>query len=157
MMGEAAKGVLTVVLFGALAAAGYFGARHWQDGEPAYARAEPDRPCDLRSGPCATGLGDAGGELRFVIEPRDIPLMRPLVLRVEVGGIAPAGVEVEIRGLNMDMGLNRTVLQDDGEGVWTGETILPICSQRRMEWEAAVRLQADSWLEIPFRFDTRRP
>jgi len=42
-------------------------------------------------------------------------------------------------------------------GVWTGETILPICSQREMKWEAAVRLDADSRSEIPFLFRTSRP
>jgi hypothetical protein len=56
----------------------------------------------------------------------------------------------------MDMGLNRTLLQGIQDGRWEGETILPICSQRRMQWEAAVRLDGDGRFEVPFVFDTRR-
>ena len=71
--------------------------------------------------------------------PRDIPLMQPLRIDVRTEGLAARAVTVEIRSLNMDMGLNRTPLVATGNGHWRGETILPICSQRTMEWEAAVR------------------
>ena len=64
---------------------------------------------------------------------------------------------VEIRGLNMEMGLNRTQLTPIGEGSWAGETILPVCSQRRMEWEAAVQLDLEQRYELPFLFHTTRP
>jgi hypothetical protein len=93
----------------------------------------------------------------FSISPGEIPLMKPLKLAVITEGLAPETMVVEIRGLNMEMGLNRTQLTPIAEGGWAGETILPVCSQRRMEWEAALQLDLDRRYEVPFRFHTTRP
>lgn len=147
--------IMAALVFAALAAAGYLLARYWQTAQPAYSRIEVGAPCDLRAGPCSVSV--AGGLLEFAIGPRDIPLMRPLSLQVEVANMAVEGVTVEIRGLNMDMGLNRTRLHPLGNGRWQGETILPICSQRVMEWEAAVQLTGAPDVEVPFTFHTSRP
>lgn len=137
------------------AVASYTAARLWQEDGSAYQRTAVVSGCDLEAGPCQQTLG--GGEISFSITPRPIPLMRTLTLAVGLSGVDAAAVVVEIRGLNMDMGLNRVRLQRDGSGVWRGETILPVCSQRRMEWEAAVRLDSGSGYEIPFLFNTTRP
>jgi hypothetical protein len=83
--------------------------------------------------------------------------MKTLELTVSTTDLPVRGVSVDIRGLNMDMGLNRTVLERGGDGRWRGETILPVCSQRRMQWEAAVRLETTPPLEVPFAFATLRP
>ena len=137
-----------------LVALGYAGARYWQAGGDGFTRLPPSAECDLRAGPCRQALG--GGVVTFGIEPRAIPLMQPLRLTVSTDGLDVDEALVEIRGLNMDMGLNRTRLQRDGDGLWLGETILPICSQRRMNWEAALRLIGRERLEIAFPFDTER-
>jgi hypothetical protein len=99
----------------------------------------------------------AGGWVDFSIEPASVPLMKTLALAVTTQGLDVRGVTVEIRGLNMDMGFNRTPLSRAAGGRWTGETILPVCSQRRMEWEAAVQLDVGPRLEVPFAFRTERP
>lgn len=138
-----------------MTAAGFFGARLWQSMEGGYTRVGAPGDCDLRAGPCERAV--AGGRLVASITPREIPLMQPLQLDVRTEGLAAKAVTVEIRGLNMDMGLNRTPLVQDGDGHWRGETILPICSQRTMEWEAAVRVHAGERLEVPFGFRTTRP
>lgn len=83
--------------------------------------------------------------------------MKTLELEVATKGLDVRAATVEIRGLNMDMGLNRTLLSREADGLWRGETILPICSQRRMKWEAAVQLDAGQGLEVPFAFHTTRP
>jgi hypothetical protein len=83
--------------------------------------------------------------------------MHTLGLRVSTEGVAIDEVVVEIRGLNMAMGLNRTGLIQAGEGLWSGETILPVCSQRTMQWEAAVQLRGKARHEVPFPFFTTRP
>ena len=86
-------------------------------------------------------------------------MMKTLELEVRTRGLKIDGVVVDIRGLNMDMGLNRTELSPDAAGGWSGRAVLPVCSRSRMEWEAQVRLRdpgaAFEWL-VPFRFDTRR-
>lgn len=137
-----------------VASASYTLARYWQDRDSHYRRLAPVADCDLHAGPCRAVLAD--GEVELSISPRAIPLMTPLQIAVSVSGLDAAAVVVEIRGLNMDMGLNRVRLQHV-DGVWRGETILPVCSQRRMEWEAAVRLDAGGSYELPFVFWTTRP
>jgi hypothetical protein len=125
------RDALTLLGLVLLAVAAYFAARHWQADQVSYARVEPLDACDLRTGPCR--------------QPVD-------------GGLTERAVQVEIRGLNMAMGLNRTPLTRMPGGGWQGETILPICSQTRMRWEAAVRLDtAGQGFEIPFPFQTFRP
>ena len=147
------KGALVLGLL-VLVAIGYGGARYWQTSGDGFARLELSADCDLRDGPCRHARG--GGVITFAVEPRTIPLMQPLRLEVTTEGMGADEVLVEIRGLNMDMGLNRTRLQRAADGRWRGETILPICSQTRMHWEAAVRLTGRERLEIPFPFITER-
>lgn len=144
-----------IVMFVVLAGAAFLVARSWQARDAtSFQRLTAPDSCDLRAGPCARQIGE--GQVSFEITPADIPLMKTLTLRVTTNQLEVAGIVVEIRGLNMDMGLNRTVLQRDQEDVWIGETILPLCSQRRMEWEAAVQLVTPTPMEVPFRFATRR-
>jgi hypothetical protein len=149
-------GTLFVAACVLLAFLAYHLTRSWQTQQPRYDRVALPGACDLRLGPCGQRVG--GRRLSFSISPTSIPLMQPLKLLVEVDGPAVQGVSVEIRGLNMDMGLNRNRLVQAGRGRWEGETILPVCSQRTMRWEAAVRVDGgDGRFEVPFLFHTRRP
>ena len=149
------RGIMILLGFAALGGLAYLAAYHWQAQQTRqYSRVQAVEDCDLRAGACRRAV--AGGWVSLSITPRTIPLMQPLHLSVEIDGLVAHAVQVEIRGLNMDMGLNRTLLQGIQDGRWEGETILPICSQRRMQWEAAVRLDGDGRFEVPFVFDTRR-
>jgi len=152
---EKVRGALILLGFALIAAVAFFWARHWQSEQLGFVRIDPVVDCDLRAGPCRETA--AGGSVTLSIAPSDIPLMKTLRLAVVTEGLAARDATVEIRGLNMDMGLNRTVLSRTDAGRWEGETILPICSQRRMEWEAAVRVVAEQRIEVPFRFHTSRP
>jgi hypothetical protein len=149
-----AQGLISVLVAGFLAVGGFLLARQWQVDSASYQRIAGPADCDLRAGPCRVTLPH--GELAFSISPNDIPLMQTLTLEVETNVAGVEGVVVDIRGLNMDMGLNRTQLSAGGGGSWRGETILPICSQRRMEWEAAVQLAGPRAVEAPFPFATVR-
>jgi len=149
--------VRLLVIFALLAAVGYFAAREWR-GTPAEAVIiDAAEGCDIAVGSCVTELPD-GGELLFEITPRPIPLMQPLsvVARVSDSRLQPS--RLDITGLNMEMGLNRTKLVLQQAGQWQGETILPICSQRRMHWQAALLLNgADRQFRLIYRFHTLRP
>lgn len=154
-MGALLRGIAAVLIFAGLAALGFFGARHWQAAEPTHQRLAGPSDCDLRAGPCVQPLHD--GRVWLSISPARIPLMKTLVLEVRPEGLEVDAVVVDIRGLNMDMGLNRTTLKSFDDHVWRGETILPVCSQRRMQWEAAVQIDIGDRFEIPFEFETTRP
>jgi hypothetical protein len=96
--------------------------------------------------------------LLLEITPHPIPLMQPLkvVARVSDSELQPS--RLDITGLNMEMGLNRTSLAAQAPGHWQGETILPICSQRRMHWQAALLLDdGDKQYWLHYRFYTLRP
>ena len=154
-MDEKVRVGLALVLLALLAVAAFYGTRYWQATQGAWTRVVSQVDCDLNRGPCRQPL--SGGAVVFSVLPSTIPLMKPLSLSLVTDGVQVDAVVVEIRGLNMDMGLNRTRLERTAEHVWSGETILPVCSQRKMEWEAAVLLEMEGRFEVPFRFHTTRP
>ncbi len=120
----------------------------------AVAPVDPD--CDLRSGPCVGKFPD-GTEVSFSIEPRSIPLVKPLQLKAKVNGVSAQGVEVDFVGLNMDMGFNRSKLKAQGGGMFSGSGVLPVCIMTVMEWEARVLVKTKGGLiAAPFRFNTTR-
>jgi hypothetical protein len=149
-----AGSVLSALVLVALAGGAFLTARHWQGGETEYRRLNPGAGCELQQGSCLQPV--EGGSVRLSISPPDIPLMQTLDMRVELDGLEPRAVAVEIHGLNMDMGLNRTLLQPSGSGAWGGQTILPICTLRRMDWEAVVRLDDGEAVEVAYLFSTWR-
>lgn len=152
-MGRKPGGLLMLLGCAALVVAVCPALQTWWLQQHGYDRV-PIAGCELQKGPCRHVL--EGSPVVFSIVPQTIPLMQPLRLRVEANGLAPDGIEVEMRGLNMDMGLNRTRLARSGGGSWEGQTVLPICSQRRMRWEAAVRIDSSRRMELVFPFTTSR-
>jgi hypothetical protein len=121
------------------------------------ARAPLNADCDLRVGPCSVRF-PGGGEVRLGIEPREIPVMRPLGVSVELTGIDAHRIEVDFSGVDMNMGYNRVGLTAVGQGRFEGEAILPVCVRDRMTWEALVLADTPAGLlGAPFRFDTTRP
>ncbi len=150
------KKALPGIIFLFLAAIGYFFARYMVGGEASVVQLPPDG-CDLAVEACERALGD-GSVLRLSVKPRPIELMQPLEVEVQHQGEGWTPLRLDITGLNMEMGLNRTSLMPDGEGRWRGETILPICSQRRMHWQAALVLQGpEEVVQILHEFHTERP
>lgn len=128
--------------------------------EPPIAELAPaPASCDLRRGACTARFAD-GGRVSLLIEPTGIPLVKPLRLRALLQDMPPAPrVEVDFRGVDMDMGLNRFALEATAQpGAYQGTGMLPLCARQRMRWEARVLLfWADATRAAAFRFDTQRP
>ena len=116
------------LLFFCLAAAGFLVARHLAAPQ-AVQHEITVKECELERGACVALL-PGGGEVQLSLSPRPVPLMKPLQVEARVKGSDLGALRVDITGLNMEMGLNRTELAIAEENVWRGETILPICSQR---------------------------
>lgn len=120
-------------------------------------KAVVDPACDLRAGACKTRLND-GASVTFSIEPRDIPVVKPLQLRVSIDGINAKSIEVDFSGVDMNMGFNRTRLNSISEGRFSGQAMLPVCVWDAMEWEAQVLIDTQMGLiSVPYRFTTVRP
>jgi len=116
-----------------------------------------DSACDLHAGPCVTKMMPAG-RISFSIEPREIPVMKPLRLRVEVTEIDSRSVEIDFSGVDMNMGFNRVALERAGAGVYVGKAMLPVCIRDAMEWEANIMINTPRGLtSVVYRFVTVRP
>lgn len=121
------------------------------------AEAPLDPGCDLRAGPC-TGTLPGGGRIRFGIVPREIPVIQPLKFQVDVEGLDAREVEVDLQGVDMNMGYNRPKLSASGKGHFEGDAVIPVCVRDAMEWEARVLVRTDRGLvAAPFRFITVKP
>lgn len=130
----------------------------WPMLNPEIAAVAPlDPECDLRAGPCTVSFA-GGGKVSFGIEPRDIPVVKPLEFVVTLDGLAAHGVEVHFQGTDMNMGFNRAELKPSGEGRFVGDGMLPVCVRQAMEWEARVLLHTEKGiLAAPFLFITVTP
>jgi hypothetical protein len=120
------------------------------------ARLNPD--CNLRKAPCSVRF-QSGGSVVLDIQPRGIPVLRPLQIQVELDALpTPQRVELDFAGFDMDMGYNRVVLNAGSDtGSYSGSGMLPICVRDRMTWEARVLVYLpDGILAAPFRFETHR-
>jgi len=112
--------------------------------------------CDLRSAPCTSEL-PGGGKVSLSINPKDIPILRPLTLNVTIDGVEASSVEVDFIGIGMEMGYNRPKLNAIDKTNFKGEAILPVCVRSKMDWEARVLLKTDKGtIMAPFRFFTTK-
>lgn len=140
-----------------LAIGAAIGAKLWLVPSPEASVTAPlDPTCDLHAGPCASDI-PGGGRIELSIEPRPIPLLRPLRLVVKTQGLDARLVEVDFTGIDMNMGYNRPQLKQEGERQFTGQTVLPVCITGHMAWQAAVVVTTPKLKAVaPFRFTTSR-
>jgi len=146
--------VIALLVFAGGIAASYFYKRYLVSNF--IAEASLQEPCDLRQAAC-TNVFPNGETVTFSINPKDIPILKPLTLNVETKGIAASSVKIDFVGLNMDMGFNRSELKLETPNKYIGKFTIPICVNARMEWEAQVKLKTDKGVMMaPFRFYTIR-
>ncbi|MEJ2405420.1 MAG: hypothetical protein P8171_14185 [Candidatus Thiodiazotropha sp.] len=120
--------------------------------------AQVDPQCDLRSAPCTSQLPD-GSRVTFSIQPRTIPVLKPLQFEVRIEGLDADRVEVDFAGTDMNMGFNRVTLDPAAQpGTYTHGGMLPVCVRDVMEWEARVLISTQQgMISVPYRFVTVRP
>ena len=94
--------------------------------------------CDLHTSTCEVTLKD-GSLLSLDIEPKTIPLMKPLQFRV-TSNIDLPSIEIKLFATNMNMGLHTIALKQTSKGVYEGEGMLPTCVVGNMIWQANVIL-----------------
>jgi len=118
------------------------------------ATAPLDPSCDLHRGPCQS-IFPHGGKVSLSIEPRPIQTLKPLQLRVQTEGIEAKSVQVDFRGVDMNMGYNRPQLKEVAPGEYTGTWVLASCGLERMVWEATVLIETAGYkMAAPFRLET---
>lgn len=149
------KTLLAAIAALLVAIGGAVGAKLWLRPQPATTvSAALDAACNLHAGPCSSNI-PGGGRVELAIEPRPIPLLRPLRLVARVEGLDARMVEIDFTGVDMNMGYNRPQLKRENDNQFTGQATLPVCITGRMEWQAAVRVTTDKFTAVaPFRFIT---
>jgi hypothetical protein len=116
------------------------------------ANAEPG--CDLHKRACAAQI-PGGGRIELSIAPRPIPMVTPLQVEVRLAGIEAARVDVDLAGVDMNMGYNRPQLAATGPGRFAGEAMLPVCVTGKMAWQATVIVESGRQrIAAPFRFNS---
>jgi len=142
-----------LLLFAALIAAALY--KGWDVLFPPVAvQAALDPACDLHQGACHSRLPSGAG-IGFAIEPRSLPVFKPIRLSVTTEGLEAGAVEVDFTGVDMNMGFIRPRLEPTGDGRFEGTTMLPVCIRSRMTWEAKVLVQTpDGLVAAPFQFET---
>ncbi len=120
------------------------------------ATAPLDVGCNLESGFCEAHF-PGNVQIAFSIAPHPIEGLKPLQLQVKTKGLNVERVEVDFRGMGMNMGFNRPRLTEDAEGEYSGTGTLSVCILDRMIWEATVLVSTrDGIYAAPFRFETVR-
>lgn len=143
--------ILAVVLIAAYVLIDAKDVYQWWVGETHFAKANPT--CDLHENGCEVALSD-GSLLRLEIEPKSIPLMKPLHFKVTTP-IDPPTIEIKLFATNMNMGLHTIKLTKTADGIFEGEGMLPTCIMGNMIWQANVILnQNRQSLGAVFSFKT---
>lgn len=115
-----------------------------------------EQGCNLHTGPCSSYLS-SGERIKLTIEPKPIPVIKPITIKVDIQGIKPLSVEVDFSGVDMNMGYNHVNLESQSEGVFIGQGVLPVCIHDTMSWEAKVLVQTENGLiSAPYRFATSK-
>lgn len=154
------KKILTIII-SVLALIGFallgFQLQNWLLGSANVSRAQIDENCDLHQTPC-TSTFDNGSTATLTITPNSIPLLQPLRFEIKLEGIKASSIHMNLIGLNMNMGINQTTLATTDNIYFGGGMPLPICSIKRMEWEAQAKITTldNKVLLAPFHFYTTR-
>lgn len=91
--------------------------------------------CNLHHGACTVRL-ENDIELTFEINPKPIPLMKPLEFRAYAKAIEQPFIEIKLFATNMNMGFHTFKLYAKGNGLFVGEGMLPTCVVGNMIWQA---------------------
>lgn len=113
-----------------------------------------DKTCDLHKNSCTASYIDAQATLK--ISPHPIPIARPLGIEVELNGLNPSSVQLDISGINMYMGYNRVPLKSSKPNHWIGTSMLAFCTAEKMEWQITLMLKMPDGKEvqIPYFLET---
>ncbi|WP_129141023.1 hypothetical protein [Modicisalibacter coralii] len=145
------KLLIVITLLTMIVAVGYLISYYTRGGSEEVTWYPPDMPCDLHHGSCHAGLGGGGG-LTLSLGGAIVPL-ETLPIDVRLDGIDARRVVVEFIGRNMNLGLNRYVLERRGAGHYHGRGLLSSGGEAITPWRVEVIVSTDegrvgSWFDV---------
>ncbi|MFW9620498.1 MAG: hypothetical protein ACMV1K_10980 [Sulfurospirillum sp.] len=132
--------IIAVLLIGAYILIDSSDIYRWWVGDTRFVQST--EPCDLHVEACEVTLKD-GTTLSLDIEPKEIPLMKPLHFKV-TSAIDLPSIEIKLFATNMNMGFHNITLKQSAKGIYEGEGMLPTCVMGNMIWQANVVLNQPS-------------
>lgn len=103
------------------------------------------------------GCGNDMFKIQFVEAPQ---VMKPLHLNLHFNRDESAqNIHVDFAMQNMEMGLNRyRLVQTKQSGDWQAEVTLPVCAQRRSDWNMLIEIEGDvvQRFQMPFSAKANR-
>jgi len=96
-----------------------------------------DKNCNLQDGACSVTLKD-GSNITLSINPRPIPLMKPIELSVKTKGINLDSLKLKVYATNMNMGLIEKSLGKTAKNSYEGRITLPTCIVGNMIWNVNI-------------------
>lgn len=132
----------------------------WKLAVPRTAPAIPTLPaatCNLQREDCQLALGD-NGRVDLRIPGRPIVPNQPFVIEASVAGGDVRLLEVEVQGVEVDIGTPPTAFASAENGTYRTQLNLPLCTTSRMNWQMTVLLLIDGrYRKWPLRFQTDTP
>lgn len=112
--------------------------------------------CNLNESSCNVILSD-GNALEFEINPKPIPLMKPLIFRVKTSDYSTPFIEIKLFATNMNMGFHTFKLYAKNNGTYEGKGMLPTCVVGDMKWQANIIInQPSKSVGAIFNFQTEK-
>ena len=116
----------------------------------------PVSDCDLNRQSCSVDL-PGGGQVALAFSSSPIPVMQSFGIKahvVDLGNEAVEAVEIDFAGADMNMGFNRQPLIVSGDGKYTGEAMIPVCTTGRMRWQTTLLIKTSRrQIAVPFLFE----
>jgi len=110
--------------------------------------------CDLHKQACQSSQNQSTVTLN--LQPKPIPIAKSFQVEVELAGLQADKLELDISGINMYMGYNRITLQHQGDGKYTGQSMLAFCTNEVMQWQLTLLAhQPNQVIQIPFQLETQ--
>jgi len=117
----------------------------------------PSSACELPEESCQADL-DADRSLLFRMHVEEPQPLEILPVSVELHGFSEAELdaltlELDLQGRDMYMGYNRTALEHQGEGLFTANPRLGLCTDEVMVWRASVMIHPNEAASYGSYFD----
>lgn len=113
-----------------------------------------DKACDLHLTNCAIKIQD-GTTFDLDIEPKTIPLMKPMKFSFKSNNSKLKDLYLEIYAVNMFMGEFKIPIKNLGEGNYEAIVTLPTCPIGNMQWNAEIRVEKlNETIGARFQFKT---
>lgn len=115
-----------------------------------------DKKCDLHEKSCTLTIAD-GTSFELEIDPKTIPLMKPLKFTIKSNNPNLQDLYLNIYATNMFMGDFNLPIKNIGNGKYEAIGTLPTCPVGDMQWNADIRVEKlNETIGARFRFKTDR-